>query len=121
MRLPNEAIKRESTWDRVKHMVTQVPIFRQEVLDKIIRLQRNKKVVWDGKFCIGDQVLLYKPWVTKGLNPKWDGPHTIIKTLSNRTYQLLKKDNSTSNPIYEDRLKLYKERKWLEPRIVIEQ
>jgi len=121
MRLPNEAIKRESVWERVKHMVTQVPIFRQEALDKIIRLQRNKEVIRDGKFFVGDKVLLYKPWVTKGLNPKWDGPHTIIKTLSNRTYLLLKKDDSTSNPIHEDRLKLYKERELLEPRVVIEQ
>src|ERR1044072_1783487 len=45
MRLPKEAIKKESVWYRVKHMVTQVPLFRQEALDKIIKLQRNKKVV----------------------------------------------------------------------------
>ena len=115
MRLPNEAIKRESVWDRVKHMVTQIPIYRQETLDKIIRLQRNKKVVRDGKFFVGDQVLLYKPWVTKGLMLKWEGPHTIIKTLNNRTYLFLKKDDITSNVIYKDRLKLYKERELLEP------
>ena len=65
--------------------------------------------------------MLYKPWVTKGLNPKWDGPHTIIKTLNNRIYLLFKKDDTTSNPIHEDRLKLYKERELLEPRVVIEQ
>src|ERR1044071_1907148 len=84
MRLPNEAIKRESVWERVKHMVTQVPIFRQEALEKIIRLQRDKTVIRDGKFFLGDQVLLYKPWVTKGLNPKWEGPHIVIKVCSNR-------------------------------------
>jgi hypothetical protein len=102
-------------------MVTQVPIFRQEALDKIIRLQQDRGVIQEGKFFVGDQVLLYKPWVTKGLNPKWEGPHTIIKTLSNRTYLLLKKDDTTSNPIHEDRLKIYKERDLLESRIVIEQ
>ena len=53
--------------------------------------------------------------------PKWKGPHIIIKTLSNRTYLLLKKDDITSNAIHEDRLKLYKERELLESRIVIEQ
>src|ERR1044071_9260196 len=54
MRLPNEAIKRESVWNRVKHIVTQVPIFRQEALDKIIKLQQNKRMTQNGKFFIGD-------------------------------------------------------------------
>ena len=34
---------------------------------------------------------------------------------------LLKKDGMTINTIYKDRLKIYKEQKLLEPRIVIKQ
>src|ERR1043165_8859610 len=54
MRLPKEAIKRETTWDRVKHMVTQVPIFRKEALEKIIQFQKKKDVVREEKFFIRD-------------------------------------------------------------------
>ena len=38
MRLLNEAIKRESVWDKVKHIVTQIPVYRQKALEKIIKL-----------------------------------------------------------------------------------
>src|ERR1043165_1866396 len=120
MRLPKEAIKRESMWDRVKHMVTQVPIYRQEALQKIIQLQRNKEVIREGKFFVGDRVLLNQPRVTKGLAPRWIGPYDIIKKMDNRTYLLLR-ESGTSKPIHEDRLKIYKERELLVPRVVIEQ
>ena len=119
MRLPNEAIKKESIWDRVKHMVTQVPLYRQEALERIIRLQRDKRIVREGKFFVEDKVLLHQPWITKGLAPKWAGPYDIIKKMNNRTYLLLK-EGGTSKLIHEDRLKIYKEREMRKPRIVIE-
>ena len=51
---------------------------------------------------------------------KWNGSHMIIKKFNNRTYLLLKKDDTTSNTIHEDKLKIYKELELLEPHIVIE-
>ena len=114
MRLPKEAIRQESVWERLKHIVTQVPILRQKALDKIIQLQRNKKVIREGKFFIGDQVLLNQPWITKGLAPKWAGPYDIVKKMDNRTYLLLL-ERGISKPIHEDRLKIYKERELREP------
>jgi len=51
-------------------MITQVLIYRQQVLDKIIRLQQDKQVIREGKFFVEDQVLLHKPWIIKGLLSK---------------------------------------------------
>ena len=63
IRLPDEAVKRESMWDRVKHMVTQVPIFKEQAIDKLIQLQekmKQKNNVKQRSFKLGQQVLIKK-------------------------------------------------------------
>ena len=40
-RLPMEARKEESLWDRIKHLVTNMPLFKENVLE-IILAKQNK-------------------------------------------------------------------------------
>ena len=50
-------------WDRVKHIVTQIFIFREQVIDKLIQSQEKIKQednVKQQNFRLGQQVLLKK-------------------------------------------------------------
>ena len=75
-------------------MVTQVPIFREQAIDKLIQSQeeikQNNKMK-QKNFRLGQQVLLKKetftPW-KKGLEQKWEGPFEIAEVLSHSTYRL---------------------------------
>ena len=79
-------------WDRVKHMVIQVSIFREQAIDKLIQSQDEMKQrdnVKQRDFSLGQQVLIKKEtffsW-KKGLEQKWKGPFEIAEVLSHRTY-----------------------------------
>ena len=107
-------------------MVEQVPIFRKQALDNLIKNQEKMKQddqVTPYQFKIGQQVLLKKevftPW-RKGLEPKWEGPFDIAEVLSGGTYRLRNHMGVQAKPINGDRLKLYKDRLFMQPIIVIE-
>src|SRR6185369_3619820 len=69
LRLSREITPSMTIWERVKHMVTQVPIFREQAIDKLIQSQEEIKQtdrVKQKDFRLGQQVLLKKetfsPW-----------------------------------------------------------
>ena len=81
-------------WDRVKHMVIQVLIFREQAIDKLIQSQEEMKQrdkVKQKDFKLGQQILLKKetfsPW-KKGLEQKWEGPFEIAEVLFHGIYRI---------------------------------
>ena len=58
-RLPMEATKEETIWERIKHLVVNVPLFRKEALERMLEKQEPQPV-WEPHFKIGDQVLLLR-------------------------------------------------------------
>ena len=42
-RLPMEARKEESIWERIKHLVTNIPLFRENVLERIL-IKQNESI-----------------------------------------------------------------------------
>ena len=85
LRLPLEAMKKETIWERIKHLVVNVPLFRKEALERMLEKQ-GPQPVWEPHFKIGDRVLLLRSAQGKSLKQKWDGPFTIIGTTGFRTY-----------------------------------
>ena len=63
-------------WDRVKYMMTQVSIFREQAIDKLIQLQeeiKQKDNMKQRDFRLGQQVLVKKKTFSlwkKGLKQK---------------------------------------------------
>ena len=50
-------------WDRIKHIMIQVPIFREQVIDKLIQSQeemKQKNNVKQKDFKLGQQILVKK-------------------------------------------------------------
>jgi hypothetical protein len=126
LRLPLEIQPSMTIWERVQHMVTQVPIFREQAIAKIKQSHQEMKQrdnVRQCDFKKGQQVLLKKetfsPW-KKGLEPKWEGPFEIAEVLSHGTYRIKNHIGVQAKPINGDRLKGYKDRLFMEPIIVIE-
>ena len=124
--MPREITPSMTMWERVKHMVTQVPIFREQAIDKLIQSQEEMKQmdrVKQKNFKLGQQVLLKKetfsPW-KKGLEQKWEGPFEIAEVLSHGTYRLRNHMGVQAKPINGDRLKAYYDRLYQQPIIVIE-
>ena len=122
LRLPKESLHQETIWERIKHMVTQMPTIRSSALEHLINQQHKEtpKIIKETQFQVGDSVLVHKTWLGKTMKPKWEGPFTIIKVFSHGTYAIIDKDGGTSKPINGDRLRLYKDRLYLEPIVVIE-
>ena len=67
-KLPIESTKDESLWERIKHLVTNMPLFRENVLERI--LAKQNKSTWIPHFQIGDQVLLQRSGQPKSFRPK---------------------------------------------------
>jgi Integrase zinc binding domain/Integrase core domain len=126
MKLPKEANKNETIWERMSHLIREVPIIRKNALQKLIKNQEKMKQQYNVKqtdFKVGQQVLLKKevftPW-QKALEPKWEGPFEILERYSHGTYLLKNYAGIVAKPINGDRLKLYKNRSYLEPIVVVE-
>ena len=81
-------------WDRVKHMVIQVPIFRQQAINKLIQSQdkmRQGDNMKQKNFRLGQQVLLKKETFSswkKGLEQKWEELFEIAEVLSHGIYRI---------------------------------
>ena len=74
-------------------------------------------------FKLSQQVLLKKETFSswkKGLEQKWEGPFEIAGVLSHGTYRIRNHLGVQAKPINGDRLKLYHDRLYLQPIIVIE-
>jgi len=126
LRLPQECKHNETIWERMQHMVENVPIFRKNAKDMLKKAQeksKQKDKVKPTKFQIGDFVTVQKTWlgdITKTFGPKREDPLEIIKVYDHETYVLLNQDGTPTKPINGDRLKLYKKRKFLQPIVVVE-
>lgn len=120
VRIPLEITKDETIWERIKKLVIDVPIFRKEAQDKLREHQKRQAQPKHTKeFECGQKVLLRK--YTHGWHePKWEGPYEITKKYSHGTYQLEDEDGRLTKPINGDHLKLYKDRLFMKPIIVIE-
>src|ERR1044072_4488382 len=103
-KLPMESIKDETLWERIKHLVTNMPLFRENVLERIL-LKQNEST-WTSRFQIGDQVLLQRSGQPKSLRPKWDGLFVIVKIAGHGTYYILR-DHDRTDVVHGDRLRLY--------------
>ncbi|CAG8799924.1 27736_t:CDS:1, partial [Dentiscutata erythropus] len=71
----------------------------------------------------GDKVLLYdsrldKQWSGK-LDKRWKGPFTVEKRLDKESYILSNEFGNLKEPIYSDRLKLFRSRESWKPLIRI--
>ena len=83
--------------------------------------QRDK--VKQRNFQLGQQVLVKKETFSlwkKGLEQKWEGPFEIAEVLSYGTYRIRNHLGVQAKPINGDRLKIYHDRLYLQPIIVIE-
>src|ERR1044072_9352292 len=107
-----EAKKEESLWERIKHLVTNMPLFRENMLKRILAKQSNS--IWVLHFQIGDQVLLQRSGQLKSLRPKWDGPYVIIKIVGHGTYYILR-DHDHTDVVHGNRLRMYQSRPNLKP------
>lgn len=108
-------------WQRMYHMVTQLPMIHRQALQKW-KDQHDETPV-PSELKIGQSVLWYRTYLgtdNKAMQPKWDGPYKISQVFDNNTYQLENPEGVKSQPINGKFLKEYRDRNYLEPIVVIE-
>ena len=79
----------------MKQLIDKFPLDQQQIRERLLHkqdLMKQRYAIQNSyQFKLGEQVLLKKetftPW-KKGLEPKWEGPFKIAKTLSHGTYRL---------------------------------
>jgi hypothetical protein len=129
MRMPSETNPEMTVWERIKHVVEKVPIFRSNAkqhLTLIQQKQKEKQIIRGitRKFQVGDKVLVKRSElgkITKTFGEKWLGPYTVVQAYDYGTYVLEDEMGTLTKPINGDRMKLYYDRLNMEPIIVIEQ
>ena len=105
-----------------------MPLIRKKGLERIkIRQQKEKdKQKIKGitrKFQLDDKVLVKRSEIGKISKPfgeKWLGPYKVVQIYDYGAYVLEDEMGVMTKPINGDRMKLYFERKNLEPIVVIE-
>src|SRR5262245_25524201 len=108
-----------SIWEKIEHMVTKVPILKENVipaLKKAKEKDRQRHKVKQTLFNVGDQVMIAVE-SKRLLDPKWNGPVTLVKKYDNGIYVYELSDKSISKAINENRLKLFKN--WLDMESIV--
>src|SRR5262245_8872704 len=90
LRVDGEKIKPETIWDRLKHMVEQVPLIHQNVIPRIKKAKQRDQQRYKIKpheFHKGDKVMVHIE-NAKTFQPKWEGPFEIEEVYDKGTYAL---------------------------------
>ena len=122
LRLPGQMNTRQTIWERLVHIVTNVPIIRAEVIPQLLKAKQRDKQrhhVKPTTFQVGDQVMIHRE-SRRPLELKWTGPVTIIRKYDNGTYAYELPTKEVSKAINGDWLKLFKGRQDMVPIVVIE-